>query len=81
MCAGRISLNEMVRLLRSSAAKIFGIPDRGALEAGKAADVVIWDSDYRQMITDTNHHHNCDNSIYSGLEIRGRANLCSSTGS
>ena len=73
VCEGRIDLNRMVRLLSSNAARIFGIRDRGALEEGKIADVVIWDPDYRQRITDTNHHHNCDNSIYAGMEIRGRA--------
>ena len=73
VCEGRIDLNRMVRLLSSNAARIFGIRDRGALEEGKIADVVIWDPDYRQHITDTNHHHNCDNSIYAGMEIRGRA--------
>ncbi len=73
VCAGKIDLKQMVRLLSSNAARIFGIKDRGALEPGKMADVVIWDPDYRQRITDTNHHHNCDNSIYAGMEIRGRA--------
>ncbi len=73
VCAGRIDLNRMVRLLSSNAARIFGIRDRGVLKEGGFADIVIWDPNYRLRITDTNHHHNCDNSIYSGMEIRGRA--------
>ena len=63
----------MVALLSTNPAKLFGIADRGELYTGKAADLVIWDPSYRGQITNTNHHHNCDNSIYSGLPVQGMA--------
>ncbi len=63
----------MVALLSANAARLFGMPDRGAIAAGKAADLLVWDPSYTGRITDTNHAHNCDNSPYAGLAVQGRA--------
>lgn len=73
VCEGRLSLERMVALLSANAARLFGMPDRGAIAAGKAADLLVWDPSYTGRITDTNHAHNCDNSPYAGLAVQGRA--------
>lgn len=73
VCQERISLERMVALLSTNPARLFGIADRGELCTGKVADLVIWDPSYRGQITNTNHHHNCDNSIYAGLPVQGMA--------
>jgi len=73
VCSGKITLERMTELLSTNAAAVFGIPERGILKDGAAADIVIWDPGYKGMITDTNHHHDCDSSIYAGMEVRGRA--------
>lgn len=73
VCEGRITLERMVALLSSNAARLFGMPERGLLALGRAADVVVWDPSYTGCITDTNHAHNCDNSPYAGLQVQGLA--------
>jgi len=39
------SLEEAVKKITSDTAEIWGLPNRGTLEAGKAADIVIFDPD------------------------------------
>ncbi len=73
VCEGRITMEQMVRLLSANAASLFGMPNHGAVEANKAADVVIWDPNFETLLTDTNHAYNCDNTIYAGLSVKGRA--------
>lgn len=73
VASGKLTLEQMVALLSANAAELFGLSDRGAIHAGKHADLVVWDPSFRGTITDTNHHHDCDNSIYAGLSVEGRA--------
>ena len=73
VCAGRLSLEQMAALLSSNAAHLFGMPDRGLVALGRAADLVVWDPSYAGCITDTNHAHNCDNSPYAGMQVQGLA--------
>ncbi len=73
VCKGRISIEQMVSYLSSNAAKLFGMPQHGAISEGKAADIVIWDPSYDGVITNTNHAYNCDNSIYDGIKVQGCA--------
>ncbi|MCI2056593.1 MAG: dihydropyrimidinase [Oscillibacter sp.] len=73
VCENRITLEQMVSVLSAHPARIFGVSDRGELVPGKAADVVVWDPSYRGIITDTNHHHACDSSVYAGFAVKGRA--------
>ncbi|MDO5112707.1 MAG: dihydropyrimidinase [Clostridia bacterium] len=73
VCQGRISMEQMVRLLSANAAALFGMREHGAIASGKAADVVIWEPDCETLLTDTNHAYNCDNTIYAGLTLKGRA--------
>ncbi len=73
VCQGHIGMEQMVRLLSSNAAALFGMEKHGAIGAGKAADVVIWEPGYETLLTDANHAYNCDNTIYAGLSVKGRA--------
>ena len=73
VCEGRITLEQMVKYLSTGAAKLFGMKDHGEVAPGKAADIVIWDPLYKGRITDTEHAHNCDNSVYAGFDVQGRA--------
>lgn len=70
---GRIRLEQMVRLLSANPARLFGMPDRGVVAAGHAADLVIWSDCPPRPITDSNHAYNCDNTPFAGLESRGFA--------
>ncbi len=72
---GRISLEEMVRLLAGDVARIFGIDDRkGSIEVGKDADLVIWDPRPAGLVSADHMHGNADFTPYEGLEQKGR--LC-----
>lgn len=73
VCEGRITLEQMVRYLSTGASKLFGMERHGEIAQGKAADIVIWDPTYQGRITDTDHAHNCDNSVYAGFAVQGRA--------
>jgi N-acyl-D-aspartate/D-glutamate deacylase len=42
---GALSVEAAVRLLTSRSAEVFGVPDRGRLEVGLAADVTVFDLD------------------------------------
>jgi dihydropyrimidinase len=71
--AGRISPEQFVSLLSSEPARIYGIPDRGRIESGMIADLVVWDPESRTTITHENHLHACDRSPYTGMELVGSA--------
>lgn len=70
---GKLSLEQMVKSLSKNAALLFGMPDRGEIKPGMAADIVVWDPNAQGRITDTDHAHHCDNSPYAGFAVKGRA--------
>lgn len=71
--AGKIFPERMVELLSYHPSRLFGMEDRGTIAAGAAADVVLWDPEAEECITDRTSAHNCDNSPYAGFTVRGRA--------
>ena len=70
---GRITPERFVSLLSSEPARIYGIPERGRIESGLIADLVIWNPETRTTITHENHLHACDRSPYAGMELFGSA--------
>lgn len=73
VCEGRLTLEQMVKYLSYNAAKLFGMEHHGEVAAGMAADLVIWDPAYENVITNTNHACNCDNSVFAGFGVKGQA--------
>lgn len=73
VCEGKLTMEQLCRMLSTAPAQIFGVRERGSLQEGFFADVVIWDPDYIQEITDTNHAQDCDNTVYAGMQTRGCA--------
>lgn len=51
-------------------ARLFGLKDKGAIEVGKDADLVIFDSNGETLIT--SGESACDYSPYEGLRLKGR---------
>mgnify|MGYP001397693347 CR=1 FL=1 len=69
--AGRITRQQLVKLLSHHPAQIFGLSGKGNIAVGKDADLVILDPTARHTITDDNHHMQADFSPYRGFELRG----------
>lgn len=69
---GRMSAERMVECLSTTAARLFGMKDRGAIAPNMAADIVVW-ADGEGCITDANTAHNCDNSPFNGVKTHGYA--------
>ncbi|MEG1548381.1 MAG: dihydropyrimidinase [Clostridia bacterium] len=69
---GRLSMEQMAGYLSTNAARLFGMPERGEIAPGKAADIVVWEN-REGCITDTNTAHNCDNSPFAGFKTLGAA--------
>lgn len=71
---GKISLNKMVDITSTSSAKIFGMfPKKGTIAVGSDADIVLFDTTKKHVVSASTHHHHCDYSAYEGLEITGKA--------
>lgn len=73
---GKISLNQLVELTSTNAAKIFGLyPQKGLIAEGSDADLVIWNPNSEEVISRKTHHMNCDLNIYQGFSIKGSAEV------
>ncbi|OQY51583.1 MAG: dihydropyrimidinase [Desulfobacteraceae bacterium 4572_89] len=68
---GRITLEKMVDILSTSTAKMFGLADKGEIQVGKDADIVIFDPEQKFTITQEKLHMNVDYTPYEGMEMTG----------
>lgn len=71
----RISLEQFIQLASENAAKIFGFHNKGTIEIGKEADLLIWNSEINNVISTDTHQMNCDNNIFEGFKTRGAPQL------
>ena len=77
----RISLNRWVELISTAPAKLFGMyPQKGAIETGSDADIVIWDPNIEHVISAATHHMRVDYSMYEGMKVKGGAETVISRG-
>ena len=73
---GRIDLHRFVELASTNAAKVFGLfPRKGTIQPGADADLVIFDPDYRGVISVSTQQMNVDYSAFEGWPIEGRAEV------
>ncbi len=73
---GRIPLSRMVALLSSAPAHFFGLyPEKGSLEAGTDADIVIFDPDAEGVISDGNRHTKAGYTPYNGTNVYGKVDI------
>jgi dihydropyrimidinase len=74
--AGRIDLNTMVNVASTQVARIFDMyPRKGAIQPGADADLVVFDPDYRGVISARTQHMNVDYSAFEGWKIEGRPSV------
>ena len=55
-------------------------PYKGIVKVGSDADVVVWDPDYKRIISCKNHHQKVDFNVFEGMEAFGKACLTFSKG-
>jgi len=73
---GRLDVHRFVDAASTRAAKLFGLfPRKGTIAAGSDADLVIYDPDYRGVLSAATQHSNCDYSGFEGMEIEGRPSV------
>lgn len=69
---GRISLERFVAITATNPARLHGLaPRKGTIAIGSDADLIIWDAEKRQTVTNADWHHANDFTPYEGIEIQG----------
>lgn len=68
---GKITFEKAVELCSTNPARIFGCKDKGAVEVGKDADIVIYDPQKDFTITNEAMHSDCDHTIWEGISLKG----------
>ncbi len=70
--AGHITLNQMAEQLSQNAAKLFGMyPQKGEVRVGADADIAVFDPRAKSVISHRTNAHNCDNSPFEGIAVKG----------
>jgi dihydropyrimidinase len=70
---GRLDLHTLVNAASTQVAKIFGLfPRKGTIQLGSDADLVVFDPDYRGVISAKTQLMNVDYSAFEGWPIEGR---------
>jgi dihydropyrimidinase len=73
---GKLNLHRFVDAASTRAAKLFGLfPRKGAVAVGSDADLVIYDPDYRGVISAATQHTNCDYNGFEGMPVEGRPSV------
>lgn len=79
--AGEISLPRWVELCSTTPARMFGLyPQKGTIQPGADADIVLYDPNASWSISVDNHHMNIDYSAYEGLAVQGKVDTVLSRG-
>lgn len=68
---GKISYSQAVALCATNPARIFGCNDKGAIQVGKDADIVLYDPNRDFTVTMDNMHSDYDHTIWEGVSFKG----------
>jgi dihydropyrimidinase len=69
--AGRLTRERLVDVLATTPARLFGLPAKGAVEAGRDADLVLFDPAATRTIRQAHLHHTSDFTPFEGLSASG----------
>ena len=73
LSSGSLSLSQVVNLLSTSPAKIFGLyPEKGSLEEGTDADIVLFDPDFSWTLSRDTIHSASGYTAYEGMNVTGK---------
>jgi len=65
------SYPHLVRLLATAPARLFGLDEKGTLQPGTDADLVVFDPERTLRITAADNESNADYTLYEGWEVEG----------
>lgn len=68
---GMIGYQRAVEVCSANPAAIFGCDQKGAIEPGKDADIVLYDPKKEFTVSVDNMHSNIDYTIYEGMKFKG----------
>lgn len=69
---GRITQEQMCSLLSENIAKVFGMyPQKGAVQIGSDADIVVWDTEKEELISANTQKQNVDYTPFEGFKTKG----------
>ncbi len=71
IATGRLTLERMVDLLSTTPARLFGLARKGAIEAGRDADLVLFEPAVRRTLRAADLHHTSDYTPYEGMAVSG----------
>jgi dihydropyrimidinase len=70
---GRITLPQLVELVSTAPARLFGMtPKKGSLTSGADADIVLFDPSVQWTMTQESLHMASDYTSYEGVEVTGK---------
>lgn len=69
---GRVTLEDVVRRCVVNPSKIFGLKNKGALEVGRDADIVLIDPRQEYVLTDEQMLSKCGWTPFAGTRIKGK---------
>lgn len=73
---GKLPLTQLIAALSETPAKIFGLyPQKGALQVGSDADLVMFDPNKTWTISNTNQHSKAGFTLYEGRTVTGAVEL------
>src|ERR1700724_3492275 len=73
---GRLELDRFVDAASTRAAKLFGLfPRKGTIAVGSDADLVVFDTNYRGVVSAKTQHVNNDYNGFEGMKIEGRPSV------
>jgi len=76
VATGRLDLNRFVDAASTKAAKLFGLfPRKGTIAVGSDADLVIYDTSYRGVVSAKTQAMNSDYNGFEGMSIQGRPSV------
>ncbi|MAE69485.1 MAG: dihydroorotase [Gemmatimonadetes bacterium] len=67
-----MSLRDLLRLLTTGPASVFGFKDRGRLAPGLRGDVVLFDSESEAVYSVESTHSKSRNSAFDGMRLQGK---------
>jgi dihydropyrimidinase len=70
---GRITLPRLVQVMCENPAKIFGLyPQKGSLDPGADADIVLFDPSVQHTLSAESQHCNADYTMFEGKRVTGK---------